>query len=199
MKNTLIFSLLLILAINGGWKRSTVSVKQKAAKVVAEEELKFVDGLPDDLNTSKVIFLKYDMVKVDAKDRKAEYYQKKHNKNVPDANAELAEAAKKYPFEYTIASRKDIEKLKGEGYKYVLDSQAYINMAAGFRQDESHSITQGQTRIKTIIANYYQLYFEEIGANTAYVVSEKLTENQLYFPKFVMNNMVLKSVNKKFK
>ena len=191
---------LMLFSFNIGWQplelNGALLVKQqKAVKEFSEGELKFVDGLPDDLNKSKVIFLKYDMVTVDAKDKQAVYYQKRHNKNVPDANKELIEAAKKYPFEYIIASRKDIEKLKGEGYKYVLDSEAFQNMSRGFRQDESHS----STTTKTITANYYYLYFEEIGKNTAYVVSDKLSENQLYFPKYVMNNMVLKKVNKKFK
>jgi hypothetical protein len=157
---------------------------------IQDDPVKFIDGLPADLNKSKVIFLRYDSVEINAEDKKAVYYQKKHNKNVPDANKDLAEALKKYPYEYIVASRKDIDALKAKGYKYVLDSQAYKNMAYGFRQDQSSK--------SAIISYEYKLYFQDLVTNDAYVVSKELTENQLYFPKYVVNNMVLPKVKKKF-
>ncbi len=152
------------------------------------EELTFKKGVPSDIKTAKVVFLRYDSTEVDAKDKKSAYYQKKHNKNVPDANKEWAEAAKGYPYGYIIASRKDLNTLKEEGYKYFLDCLALRNMESGTRNDAKHG--------NVITANYYHLYFQEIGTNNAWVVSDDFTENQLYFPKFIMNKYVIKAVKK---
>ena len=160
--------------------------------------MQFIEELPKDLNTSKVIFLRYDSVTVDAKDKTAKYYQQKHNRNVPAANKELAEAAKKYPFEYTIASRKNLDNLKSKGYKYVMDSEAFQNMSVGFRQDYN-IISYGETRTKTAVSYHYKLYFKDMEKNVAYIISEKLTENQLYFPKYVMNKFVISKVKKQYK
>ena len=158
--------------------------------VIANAQDKYVDGVPDDLNKSKTIFLRYDSIQGNAAsktDRKVKYYQAKHNKNVPDANKELAEALKKYPFEYTIASRTDIEELKSRGYKYLLDCLAFQNMETGSRNDNSREYYQ------------YKLYFLDLETNIAYVLTDKFNENQLYFPNYYVNKMVMPKVKKKFK
>lgn len=153
-----------------------------------EEELVFKKGLPSDLKTTKVVFLRYDSTKVDAKNKKAEYYQKRHNKNVPDANKEWAEAAKGYPYSYIIASRKDLASLKEKGYKYFLDCPALKNMESGTRNDDKKG--------NTITYYEYRLYFQEIGTTNAWIISDEFNENQLYFPKFIMNKYVIKAVKK---
>lgn len=153
-----------------------------------EGEANVKKGIPPDLKESKVVFLRYDSTEVDAKDKKSSYYQKRHNKNVPDANKEWAAAAKEYPYSYVIASRKDLDALKEKGYKYFLDCEALRNMASGTRNDKSTSTA--------ILANYYTIYFQEIGTTNAWVVSDEFNENQLYFPKFIMNKYVLKAIKK---
>src|SRR6186713_1190093 len=91
-------------------------------------------GIPDDLKTSKVIFLKYDSValpkdKPDGKYEKTKMAnKKKYNKEVPKANKELMASSKKYPFDYTIASRDELNNYKANGYKYALDFQPFVRL-----------------------------------------------------------------------
>ena len=177
---------------NGRNYYAKAAVTQRAViDKIATVDDEMINDLPDDLNTSKVIFLRYDSTEINGTTEKAKNLQKKHNKQVQDANKEWAKAAKNYPFEYIIASRKDISDLKAKGYKYVLDSPLFKYMMQGIRQDESSS--------STITVFEYQLYFWDSAKTTGYLVTDEFHENHLYFPSYIMNSLVLKKVKKKFK
>jgi hypothetical protein len=89
------------------------------------------EGLPDDLNQEKVIFLKHQAIEVtfDPEKGSAEEYlhlrQINHNEVIEEANNELEEFAKRYPFEYTVSNQSDYKELVLKGYKYVLQSEVY--------------------------------------------------------------------------
>jgi len=174
---------------------------EKASQISGSEEslseVKTIEGIPADLNVSKVIFLKYETIslpsqKPEGRIRRIQYAkQEAHNKKVPKANADLEDAAKNYPFDYTIATRKDIEKLASQGYKYILDCETFENMRNGFRQDQS-------TRT-TITVYLYKLYLRDMKSNTLFVVTNDFKENYTYFPKYIMNKVFIPAVKKKFK
>ena len=81
------------------------------------------EGLPDDLNTTKVIFLKYEQIEGDPN---IPYAQRKRNKERNalslQANKELKLRAYDYPFDYKISDRSTYYNLVEEGYKYVLEN-----------------------------------------------------------------------------
>jgi len=95
--------------------------------------------LPTDLNVEKIIFLKYDMLPEDdpSINKMGQRMYKKRNKSAVEANKQLEEAAREYPYQYVIASRNDIDSLKEEGYKYVYECSMMkkyndgVNMYAG--------------------------------------------------------------------
>jgi hypothetical protein len=78
---------------------------------------------PLNLPACKIIFLEYDQLEI-PEDMKRGYKKtyKLRNEAAEKANKELAKAAKDYPYEYTIASRDEVDKLSEQGYKYVLES-----------------------------------------------------------------------------
>ena len=95
--------------------------------------------LPIDLNVEKIIFLKYDMLPEDdpSINKLGQRMYKKRNKAAIEANEQLEEAAKEYPYQYVIASRTEIDSLKEAGYKYVYECSMMkkyndgVNMYAG--------------------------------------------------------------------
>ena len=90
---------------------------------VAAMAQKSVEGLPDDLDTEKIIFLKYEQIEGD---HNIPYAQRKRNKErnilAGHANKALKVEAKKYPFSYIISNRSEYAKFAQEGYKYVLEN-----------------------------------------------------------------------------
>lgn len=93
-----------------------------------------VKGFPEDLNKEKIIFLKYEQIKIS--DRFGKLVKKmytRHNKAVVESNEMLEKEAKKYPFDYVISTRAEYKDLIEQGYKYVLecDMMEYYNNGKG--------------------------------------------------------------------
>jgi len=95
------------------------------------QEMKVVEGLPPDLEKSKIIFFKHEKIKITA-DKKSgsegKYLherQTNHNKVIQEANQKLNIATFDYPYDYAISSKSVYKPLLKAGYKYILDSKAY--------------------------------------------------------------------------
>jgi hypothetical protein len=88
-----------------------------------------INGLPDDLDKTKIIFLEFEMLPVgpEIHPRSRKFFMKR-NEVLDKNNKMLKEEVLNYPFTYTISKRSEYKKLLNEGYKYVLESdmlQAY--------------------------------------------------------------------------
>lgn len=87
--------------------------------------------LPEDLNSSKVIFLKYEQIENDPRQPYSLRQQISHrNKISVEANRQLKLGASYYPYDYVLSTRSEYFDLKEQGYKYVLENDlmnAYNN------------------------------------------------------------------------
>lgn len=141
----------------------------------------FLNGVPNDLDQNKIIFLKHEPVDVtaDPKESKAEKYvhhrQKNHNRVIDESNQELAAAALKYPFEYAIATQSSYESLVPAGYKYVLISQVYKNEYLKKHPEEDELIV-------------FEYFILDVEGNIAYKVFE-LDEMKVYDSKMLMRKL----------
>lgn len=109
----------------------------------AQERLRY---LPEDLNTSKIIFLEFTPTPVSNEkpggfsENQLWKMHKRRNEEMPESNKELNEEAKNYPFEYVICKRTEIDTYKSKGYKYLLDCGLFQgidsgeNMYAGYKK-----------------------------------------------------------------
>lgn len=149
------------------------------------------EGVPKDLEASKLILLKHEKIQVTAnkKDGKEAKYlylrQSNHNQVVEEANAKLLGAAMEYPYGYALATRSSYEPLLKAGYKYVLDSQAY----------EYENLYSQPNEGELII---YEYFIRDIENNIAYKVFE-LDEMKIYDSKLLikkLNRAVHKAENK---
>ncbi|MEQ8910536.1 MAG: hypothetical protein RIC95_15175 [Vicingaceae bacterium] len=97
------------------------------------QEVQIMDGLPEDLDTEKIIFFKFEPIQVTADENgksQARYIhlrQTNHNKVIKEANRELTVAAMGYPNRYAITTKSRHKPLLNAGYKYILDSRVYDN------------------------------------------------------------------------
>ena len=152
----------------------------------AQEEYK---GLPDDLNTSKVIFLKYEKTylpsqKPQGRVEKIKYaYKKRHNSMYQKANEGITETAKLYPFEYIIATRADIEKFKADGYKYVFDSELLKTIMTGERASSSS------------VSVSYPFYLQDLTTNDIYLVDD-VPESKVYYTREYMKTLIRQAKRK---
>ena len=149
-------------------------------------------AIPDDLNTSKIVFLKLDSAE-ESKDKpkdKAEKVQvanrKKYNKNVSKANDELMVSSKKYPFVCTTAHRDEINKYKALGYKYVLDFQPFVKLR------------EGEIRADADNTESYPLYLSDLSNNSVYIV-DYVDQYFSYEYSTIIEKIFLKEVKKKYK
>lgn len=98
---------------------------------LSAQDFTLEEGLPNDLNQEKIIFLKHQAIEVtfNPEESKAEEYlhlrQINHNEVIEEANNELEKFAQRYPFEYTISNQSDYKELVLKGHKYVLESEVY--------------------------------------------------------------------------
>jgi len=139
------------------------------------------EGIPKDLESSKLIILKHEKIKVTAdkkvgKEAKYLYLrQTNHNQITDEANEKLLGAAMEYPYEYALATRSSYEPLLKAGYKYVLDSQAY----------EYDNLYEQPKEGELII---YEYFIRDIENNIAYKVFE-LDEMQIYDSKALIKKL----------
>ncbi|GCC50230.1 hypothetical protein SanaruYs_04450 [Chryseotalea sanaruensis] len=159
--------------------------------VLAQKQFK---GLPDDLNVSKIIFLKHDSTEVEpekprgqGQDEKIRHALKKnHNTNVAGSNLQLRTAAKEYPFEYVITSRENVLAYKELGYKYVLDFKPFVDIRQGIR----HSTTK--------VTVYFPLYIYDLTTTDTYII-DNVSENFVYYYTGLMKKALIKQVKRKYK
>jgi hypothetical protein len=149
----------------------------------------FLNGVPKDLDESKIIFLKHESIKVtaDPMENKAEKYiyhrQTTHNKVIEEANQELMTAAIEFPYEYAFATQSSYKNLVPAGYKYVLISQVYKNEYL-----KSHP-----KKNELIVFEYFIL---DVTSDIAYKVFE-MDEMKVYDSKMLIRKL-LKAVKKEF-
>ena len=85
--------------------------------------------LPPDLDKEKIIFLRYELMPEPTYsnglkgllEKKAAWYIRKYNIQVPVLNIKLEESAKNYPFEYKIIDKSELNEYKAKGYKYIFE------------------------------------------------------------------------------
>ena len=149
-------------------------------------------GLPDDLNTSKIVFLRLDSAEEfhpKSKDRAGKEMannRKKHNKKVQDANEELMKSSKKYPYQYTIAYRSALDNCKAHGYKYVLDFQPFIKMK------------EGEMTANEEVTSSFPLYLCNLNTKEVFIV-EDIDQYFTYRYADIIEKVFLKEVKKKYK
>lgn len=78
---------------------------------------------PTDLKQVGVVFLAYEQFEVDAELKKSEIKAIEfRNVKAKQANEQLKLATEKYPYEFIIATRSELDKLKEQGFRYVLEN-----------------------------------------------------------------------------
>lgn len=128
----------------------------------------FKEGIPNDLENEKIIFLEHEKINVIANQKKKsqrkylELRQTNHNRVLKEANTKLKTAALNYPYGYAIASPSSYKSLAKAGYKYVLYSQAY-----------TYEFLREQPEDNAIVVFEYFIYnIEENVAHKAFEVDE---------------------------
>lgn len=141
----------------------------------------FKSGIPNDLETEKIIFLEHEKVNVtaNAKESKAAKYlykrQMAHNVAIKEANIKLRGAALSYPHEYAIASPSTYKSLIPAGYKYVLQSGLYTYDNLKSQPNEDELIV-------------YEYFIHDVENDIAYKVFE-LDEMKIYDFKLVIKKL----------
>lgn len=144
------------------------------------------EGVPHDLNESKIIFLSHEKIEVTAvKDSSSQQAylhlrQTNHNDVIKEANDKLKIAALDYPFAYAISTKSSFEPLIKVGYKYLLDSRAYSYENLLVQPNEGELII-------------YEYFIIDLTANLAYKVFE-LDEMKVYDSK-----LMIRKLNRKVK
>ncbi len=145
------------------------------------------NGLPDDLNKEKIIFLKFDSIQVTDDLRNGQQRDfNKRNKFATKSNAILIEEAKKYPFACILATRSEVKVLAKQGYRYVLEN----DMMNGFNSGNDMYISSSTK----YIAPFYILDLSNGDKYTLFTISQSYAYRYDYnMGKF------LKKVSKKYK
>lgn len=144
------------------------------------------EGVPHDLNESKIIFLSHEKIKVTAvKDSSSQQAylhlrQTNHNDVIKEANDKLEVAALDYPFAYAISTKSSFEPLVKAGYKYLLVSRAYSYENLLVQPNEGELII-------------YEYFIRDLTANLVYKVFE-LDEMKVYDSK-----LMIRKLNRKVK
>ena len=142
--------------------------------------------LPEDLNVEKIVFFEYEELPIeDGMKNMVKRMYTKRNKYGAESNAQLKEAAKKYPFNYTISNRSNVEELIAQGYKYALDNDMMIKYNNGVNM-----YAGSDTRY---VADMFVLNLE---TGSRYYLFE-ISSTYCYAYKKIMNKFINK-VNKEF-
>ena len=153
------------------------------------QEPTFFNGLPDDLDQEKIIFLEHEKIKVtaDKKNGKEEKYlhlrQTNHNSVIEESNTKLKGAALQYPFKYAFATPSTYESLLKAGYRYVLQSRVY-----------SYEHLKTQPKEGELIV--FEYYIFDTQKNVAFKAFE-LDEMKVYDSKLLMKRLT-KALRKKY-
>jgi hypothetical protein len=162
--------------------------------------------LPDDLPTSKLLFIKFRPAPVPAErpaNMSAAHYKllQQHATNHPRANEQLAAAVAHYPFAYRITTLDSTSYYSAQGYKYVLFHQSFnaytngtfkgTNGAAASNALANGANTNGPAD------NFVDLYIQDLSSRDKYII-DSFSESSIYNYKTLVG-MLLKRVEKQFK
>ena len=158
--------------------------------------------LPDDLPTTKLLFVKFRPVPVPAErpqNMSPDNYKalKQHAIDYPRANDQLEKAAVHYPFAYRITTRDSTAYYSTRGYKYVLFHQSFGKFTDGNYKDTktSNETNYKETGIPTDV--FVDLYIQDLSSRDRYKV-DSFSEASIYNYKGLVG-MLLKRVEKQFK
>ena len=148
------------------------------------QKTKVSEGVPPDLNASKLIILKHATISTgsEAEDKRTRKYviqrQENHNRISEEFNKELEEAAKKYyPFEYILAFPSEIDSLMKLGYKYVLFSNVYDYEHLADQPPEGELLVFGYYIKDQELKNVFTLYeIDEMKVYDAKMMIRKLNK-----------------------
>ena len=157
--------------------------------------------LPDDLPQAKLLFVKYSLVELPAggptgwgRERAKYFTMKNHNKVTPEANTQLVETARRYPYAYRVTTLDSVPYYhEKQGYKYVLMHDGFGAGSAGqYTGMTSNHTSNGTTYTSTSI----DLYVEDLNNGTRYVFND-FSGTFIYYNKGIVE-MLLKKVSKQF-
>ncbi|MBF9140600.1 hypothetical protein [Hymenobacter properus] len=162
--------------------------------------------LPDDLPQEKLLFVKYQPLTLPPEgpkgwgiQRRNYFLKKKHNDVFPEANKQLQEAAKLYPYAHRITTLDSVAYYQEHGYKYMLMQSSFNSVADGtFQGTTGNTIGTGSpggsTRVMTTTS--VDLYVQELNSGDKYVFDD-FSETFIYYYKGQVG-MLLKKVDKQF-
>jgi hypothetical protein len=146
-------------------------------------------GLPSDIKSVGVIFLKHQLAEIEEtsnpsnSEKLKNKNKEQHNVMAPKANDKLENVLAEYPYKYVVANdRSQLGELYEEGYKYVLDCVAYDNMK------------NGNFKSSAKVEYFYELYIKDLSANTIYIITDKLSERSVYDFKLMINKYLKKAI-----
>jgi hypothetical protein len=154
------------------------------------QKTKKYEGVPDDLDKSKIVFVRHDSATIqpNAKgwaEKSSNKFKTYYNKIIPKSNKQLEDKAKNYPFEYIIADRGDLPKLKEQGYKYVL----YCDCFDSYRE--------GMPKAHYKMSVYYPVYLMDMNTQEIYVHDDMSEVFTMSYDKII--DYFIKKVKKKYK
>lgn len=158
----------------------------------------FKRKLPDDLPQSKLLFVKHTIVPLPAErpeDMPRLYYgsRKRHNEAAVEANKQLLEAVKEYPFAYRITTQDSVDYYRTQGYKYKLFHSSFNAVLNGtFQGTRGHGMGANRTYTTTSV----DLYVRDLTNNDKYIF-DGFSETFIYYYKGQVG-MLVKKVRKQF-
>lgn len=143
-------------------------------------------GLPAELKDHTIVFLEYEMLPVRPHMNKMirKMYEKR-NKSAVEANQQLREAVKAYPFPYVISTRAEYKSWAEKGYRYVYENdlmEKYNNGANVYAGQQKRYVSD--------------MYVQDLQTKDKYVAFE-LSQTFVYYYKGIMRKL-MKQVKKKF-
>jgi len=140
------------------------------------------DRPPPNFNKEKFIFILHDSIEVSnvAIGRRAQARQltkERYNKLVPKANANLKKISTECPCTYILAYRNEINDLRKQVYKYVLDSEAFNARKRGIYKSNSDW------------NYYYELSIKDIQDNKIFILTDKFFEGDAFKYKKVLGKL----------
>jgi|GEM_PF-3268256 len=172
--------------------------QQQADETSAKKGQDFKKKLPDDLPQSKLLFIKHTLMPLPAerpKDMPRLYYgsRKRHNESAVEANNQLRDAVKDYPYAYRITTQDSVEYYRAQGYKYKLFHTSFNAVLNGtFQGTRGHGM--GNNRTYTTTTTW--LYVQDLNNHDRYIFDD-FSETFIYYYKGQVG-MLNKKVSKQF-
>ena len=142
-----------------------------------------IEGLPDDLDKVKIVFLEYEQLPIT--DNMYKIVRKsytKRNEVFIENNKELAKEVKNYPYAYVLSKRAEYKGLADRGYKYVLENDLLESFNNGLQTAAGGNIVYASP-----------MYLKDIKTGTRY---ELFTVSEGYFHRY---GWIISKFNEKVK